>query len=35
MGSRLLPGGEAGAAVAVDGFWMDEHPVTNAEFRAS
>ena len=19
--------------VAVDGFWMDEHPVTNAEFR--
>src|SRR5262245_2769883 len=20
-------------AVAVDGFWMDEHPVTNAEFR--
>ena len=21
--------------VAIDGFWMDEHPVTNAEFGAS
>ena len=29
----LLPRGTARPRVAVDGFWIDEHPVTVAEFR--
>ena len=34
MGSDgLLSGGAPGATGHVDGFWMDEHPVTVAEFR--
>ena len=30
----LLSGGAAGPSGAVDGFWIDEHPVTNGEFSA-
>ena len=30
---RLLPRGAPVHPVSVDGFWMDEHPVTVAEFR--
>jgi formylglycine-generating enzyme required for sulfatase activity len=32
--SRSFPNERPAHRVRVDGFWMDEHPVTNAQFRA-
>ena len=32
--SRSMPNERPAHRVRIDGFWMDEHPVTNAEFRA-